>query len=70
MCQTDKPLSLNLAGCTLPGGLTGAAACNAANGVFNNGSALTSNIPVQIPNFQHTDNMLEKIDYHISDRNA
>ncbi len=63
-------LSLNLAGCTLPGGLTGAAACNAANGVFNNGSALTSNIPVQIPNFQHTDNMLEKIDYHISDRNS
>ena len=63
-------LSVNLAGCTLPAGLTGAATCNAANGVFNNGTGSTSGIPVQIPNFQHTDNMLEKIDYHISDRNS
>ena len=38
--------------------------------MFNNGTATTSNIPIQIPNFQHTDNMLEKIDYHISDRNS
>jgi hypothetical protein len=77
-------LSLDLAGCTLPAGLTGAATCSPANssstagctlgsatctGLFNNSSQSTS-IPVQVPNFQHTDNFLIKIDDHLSDTNS
>ncbi len=63
-------LSLNLAGCTLAPGLTGAATCNASQGLFNYSGTVAGSHPVQIPNLQHTDNMLAKIDYHISDKNS
>ena len=64
-----SPLSLHLAGCTLPpppapqiptctGGLFGA---NASN---------TTNLPNGFPNTNRSDNGLVKLDYHISERHA
>ena len=44
--------------------------CNVANGLFNYSAVSTATQPVQIPNFQHTDNFLAKMDYHISDHNS
>jgi hypothetical protein len=62
---------LNIAGCTLPAGLTGAAACDATKGLFNNGTTNASGkVPIQVPNFQHTDNFLVKLDDRISDNNS
>ena len=62
-------LSLNLAGCTLAAGAQGAATCDATKSLFNNGTSSTSR-PVQIPNFQHTDNFLVKIDDLVSANNS
>jgi len=62
-------LSLNLAGCTLPAGLTGPATCNAANGVFGNSSGTTSE-PVSYPNIGNPNDQLEKIDYHLNEHNS
>ncbi len=58
-----NPLSLAIAGCTSGG------ACTQSAGLFNNGGNNTSE-STQIPNSQHTDSHIEKIDYHISDRNS
>ncbi len=60
-----SPLSLALAGCTLGPPVS----CDASKGLFNNNTQST-NVPVQIPNFQHTDNFLVKLDDHLSDKHS
>ena len=62
-------LSLNLAGCTLPPGLTGGATCNAAGGIFGNSSS-SSQYAAGQPYTGGSNNSIAKIDYHISDKNA
>ena len=64
---TPSPLSLNLAGCTLAGGV---ASCNPAKGIFPNGSAITENIPVALDNTGTSNNGIGKIDYHVNDRHS
>ncbi len=60
---TPSPLSLNLAGCTVA---AGAASCNPAKGIFPNGATVTENIPVALNNVGSSNNVIGKIDYHIS----
>jgi hypothetical protein len=56
-------LSLNLAGCTAAG------VCDPTKGVFTNGTSsfLKSS---GLDNIGHSDNQLEKIDYHLNDKNS
>ncbi|MBV9768434.1 MAG: TonB-dependent receptor [Bryobacterales bacterium] len=56
-------LSLNLAGCTAAG------ACDPTKGIFTNGTSsfLKSS---GLDNIGHSDNALEKIDYHFNDKNS
>jgi hypothetical protein len=60
---TPSQLSLNLAGCT------SAAVCNPTSGVFNNG-VVSSTVPTALNNVGKSDAAIEKIDYHLSDRNS
>ncbi|MGP0075953.1 MAG: carboxypeptidase regulatory-like domain-containing protein [Bryobacteraceae bacterium] len=56
-------LSLNLAGCTAQG------TCDPTKGVFTNGTSsfLKSS---GLDNIGHSDNQLEKLDYHLSEKNS
>jgi len=56
-------LSLNLAGCTAQG------ACDPTKGIFTNGRA-TPVISSALDNIGHSDNQIEKIDYHLNDKNS
>ncbi len=64
---TPSQLSLNLAGCTIVGGVP---SCNPAKSIFPNGSIVTENIPVALDNTGSSNNVIGKIDYHLNDRNA
>jgi hypothetical protein len=56
-------LSLNLAGCTAAG------VCDPHKGIFTNGTA-SPLLSVGLDNIGHSDNQLEKIDYHLNDKNS
>jgi hypothetical protein len=56
-------LSLNLAGCTAQG------VCDPHKGIFTNGTA-SSIIPSGLDNVGHSDNQIEKLDYHLNDKNS
>jgi hypothetical protein len=60
-------LSLNLAGCTISGGVP---TCNAAKGIFPNSSTVSENIPNALDNIGSSNNVIGKIDYHPNDKNA
>ena len=62
-------LSLNLAGCTLPAGLSGAATCSASAGLFPNPTA-SAIVPINIDNVGGSDNGIGKVDYHYSDHHS
>jgi hypothetical protein len=64
---TPSPLSLNLAGCTVAGGV---ASCDPTKGIFPNSSTVSENIPVALDNIGSSNNVIGKIDYHLNDRNA
>ncbi len=55
-------LSLNLAGCTAQG------VCNPRKGIFTNGTA-SPLLPSGLDNIGYSDNQIEKIDYHLNDKN-
>ena len=56
-------LSLNLAGCTAAG------VCSPRQGIFTNGTS-SPLLSVGLDNIGHSDNMVEKIDYHLNERNS
>jgi hypothetical protein len=64
---TPSQLSLNLAGCTVTGGV---ASCDPAAGIFTNASTITQNMPVALNNVGSSNNVIGKIDYHLNDRNT
>ena len=56
-------LSLNLAGCTAAG------ACDPHKGIFTNGTA-NSVVSTGLDNIGHSDNQIEKLDYHLNEKNS
>jgi Carboxypeptidase regulatory-like domain/TonB dependent receptor len=62
-------LSLNLAGCTLAAGLTGAPTCNASAGLFPNSTG-SSTIGQALDNVGGSDSGIAKVDYHFNEHNS
>jgi hypothetical protein len=63
-------LSLNLANCTVTGVAPAATASCGTKGIFFNNSSTTVALPVPGNNIGHSNNVIGRIDYHPTDRNA